>query len=440
MHRLAVVLLLLSTLLWAETQEEAYYRAMKSEEAGEVASALKAFEDAAALPGPYTEEIKEILKSYYDALGVSDSESGSLSFRMSGDAGIYGLRYDEMGSSKSEDEYGGDMYLSSTTFLDYIRGSWMHTLGFSFSGDWFLMNDNMPTLDTNDWRLSWGVEYSLVGQTLMLNAGVDVNLAEGEDVSATFYGWAHKEFFRIGKNRFGTSGWAYYDTKGPMSLAAYASWNRTSTYGFSGSAYLGFRFDADYVSDYKKFITDYQKILKEATDDICTSDDYRDECKVVVNDGWGYSVVSTPMAYCMENYGAQCFGMDENTIDSLYWEYRVDELMDSVVVPVSRYYGKWIGPNLRSKVSYKFRSSISLEAKLNLFYGFVIDGPDPEYEDIQKLVLNWGLMAYWKPNHGTVYLGLEQIYKSYSLPKYYKKIFSKGNLLTELKAGVKWEI
>lgn len=433
---------MLSTLLWAETQEEAYFRAMKAEEAGDVSSAVKAFEDAVALPGPYTAELQEILKSYYDALGVKDdSASGALSFRILGDAGFYGLRYDEFGSAKNKGEYGGDMYLSLTPFMDYSSGSWIHSLGLGLTGDWFLMNDNMPALDTNDWTLALGAEYSLVGQTVLLNAGIDLNFAEGEDVSATFYGWLQKEFYRKGKDRLGAAAWAYVDTEGPRSYALFASWNRTSTYGLNGSAYLGLRFEADYVSDYKKFLADYERKLKEEAKKICSTSDTREECTVKVNNGWGEVGMPLTVAYCMEKYGDQCPIMDENAIDSLYWEDRVDELMDSIVVPVSRYYGKWIGPTLRSKISYKFRNNISVEGKLNLFYGFVIDGPDPEYEKIQKLVGNWGLMAYWKPNSfGTVYLGLEQIYKGYSLSDYYKKIFSKGNLLTELKAGFKWEI
>lgn len=429
---------MLSTLLWAETQEEAYFRAMKAEEAGDVTSAVKAFEDAVALPGPYTAELQEILKSYYDALGVKeDSASSALSFRFLGDVGFYGLRYDEMGSAKDA-EYGGDAYLSLTPFVDYSTDNWIHSFGLGITGDWFLMNDKMPALDTNDWTLAFGAEYSLVGQTLLLNAGVDLNLAEGEDASATFYGWLQKEFYRKGKDRFGAAGWAYYDTEGPMSYALFASWNRTSTYGLSGLAYLGVRFEADYVSDYKKYLADFQSAVNDAAKNICSTGDAesKEECRT----GNGWSSTPVTVAYCMEKYGSQCPIWDEYAVDSLYWEHRIDELVDSISVPVSRYYGKWIGPTLRTRVSYKFRNNVSVEAKLNLFYGFVVDGPDKDYEEIQKFVGNWGLMAYWKPNFGTVYLGLEQIYRSYNLSKFYKGIYSKGNLLTEFKVGFKWEI
>lgn len=427
---------MLSTLLWAETQEEAYLRAMKAEEVGDVTSAVKAFEDAVALPGPYTAELQEILKSYYDALGVKDDDAtGTLSFRLLGDVGFCGLRYDEMGS-ENRGEYGGDAYLSLTPFMDYSSGSWIHSFGVGLSGDWFLLNDKMPALDTNDWTLTAGAEYSLIGQSLMLNGGVDLKFAESAGFSTTVYGWLQKEFYRTEKNRFGSAAWAYYDTEGPMSYALFASWGRTSAYGLNGSAYLGLRFEGDYVSDYKRYLADYQKKLKQMSKDICTTSDSRDECKT--GEGWTYMPIT--VAYCMETYGDQCPVWDENAMDSLYWEKRIDELMDSIVVPVTKYYGKWIGPVLRSRIFYRFRNNISVEAKFNLFYGIVIDGPDPEYEKIRKFVGNWGLMLYWKANFGSLYLGLEQIYKSYDLPNYYKTIYSKGNLLTELKAGYKWEL
>ena len=64
MRSIAVVILLLSSVLLAETQEAAYFRALKAEEAGDITLALESFEEAAALPGPYTEEIHEIVKEY----------------------------------------------------------------------------------------------------------------------------------------------------------------------------------------------------------------------------------------------------------------------------------------------------------------------------------------------------------------------------------------
>lgn len=423
MQRLAVVLLLLSSFLWAETQEEAYFRAMKAEEAGDVSAAVKAFEAAVALPGPYTEELKEILKSYYEALGVNeDGEPGSLSFRVQGEIGFNGLNYDEAKVSENVDEYGGDAFANVSAFVDYSVGDWNHSFGVNLSGDWFLMNDNMPALDTSDWTLSIGAEYLLMGKSVLINVGLDLDLAEDADPSGTVYGWGMKELYRYGKNRVGAALWAYYDFDGPLSSAVYATWNRTASYGWNGSAYLGVRFEADSIFNYKEYVSSYGKAFEKAVDE------------VLKRPG------KDPFDYCLEKYNAKCFDWSFDTIDSLYEEYVMNEAEQLVDVPLLRYYGKWIGPALRAKLSYRFKTNISVEAKLNMFYGFVVDGPDSDYERIQKFSATWGGMVYWKPDFGQFYLGLEQIYRHYDLPKYYKDVYSKSSSLTEIKAGFKWEL
>lgn len=421
MYRLAVVVvLLLSTLLWAETQEEAYYRAMKAEETGDISAAVKAFEEAVALAGPYTAELQEILQGYYEALGIKgETEKKSpFSFRFLGDVGFNGLKYNESKTREDVDEYGGDLYVSLTPFLDYVSGDYLHSFGLEVSGDWFLMNDNMPALDTSDWNLSLGAEYALVGTTMMLNVGVNLNLAEREATSFSVFGWGQKEFYRNGKNRFGAALWAYYKSSGPLSSALYATWNYSSTYGLNGSAHLGVRFEADSVLNYKKYVSDYGSsvldIVEKAYD----------------------ALYGNSMDACLQTYGEQCFFM--NT-DSLFWEKLVDEVTDTINVPVTKYYGAWIGPTLRGKLAYKFRSDVSVEAKANLFYGYVLDGPDEDYEKIQKFTGTWGGMVYWKRSFCQLYLGFEQIYRYYVLPKYYKAIYSKSSLLSQLKAGAKWE-
>ena len=227
MRRLLVVLLMLTSLLWAETQEEAYFRAMKAEESGDISAAVKAFEDAVALTGPYTAELKEILKNYYEALGIKgESGESPFGFRFIGDVGFFGLHYDESGLSNDVNEFGGDLFVSTGAFVDYTSGSKLHSLGLNLTGDWFLMNDNMPALDTNDWTLDVGLDYSLVASTYMVNLGVDLNLAERASPSVSFLGWGQKEFYRVGYDRFGGTLWFYYDTKGPLSTALYGSWNR----------------------------------------------------------------------------------------------------------------------------------------------------------------------------------------------------------------------
>lgn len=448
MRSIAVVILLLSSVLLAETQEAAYFRALKAEEAGDITLALESFEEAAALPGPYTEEIREIVKEYYKALGVSeDSADNPWSFRFLGNLGFYGLRYSEFGGVDEVTEHGGDLFLSLTPFLDYTTGDYIHSFGIGLNSDWFVANENMPALDTNDWKFSLGLEYSLVGSSILLDVGVDLNFAQGEDVSPSFFGWIEKDLFRIEKNRLGMAIWGYYDADGPLAFALYGAWHRTSTYGWNAAAYVGGRFEADSAVDYVGYLAAYEAALQEAFNEAAPYE--REPFEGGGAERWDNRGARNPMDACLETYGEECFEWEISKIDSIYWSTHsrpdsssansLDSATD-VSVAVPKYYAKWLGPTLRSRISYKFRNGLSLEARLNLFYGFVLDGPDSDYEKIRKFSGSWGGTVFWKPNSLTLYLGLEQFYKHYGLPAYYKGIYPQNTLLSEIKLGLKWEL
>ena len=448
MRSIAVVILLLSSVLLAETQEAAYFRALKAEETGDITLALESFEEAAALPGPYTEEIREIVKEYYKALGVSeDSADNPWSFRFLGNLGFYGLRFSEFGGVDEVTEHGGDLFLSLTPFLDYTTGDYIHSFGIGLNSDWFVANENMPALDTNDWKFSLGLEYSLVGSSILLDIGVDLNFAQGEDVSPSFFGWIEKDFFRKEKNRLGMAAWGYYDADGPLAFALYGAWHRTSTYGWNAAVYVGGRFEADSAVDYVGYLAAYEAALQEAFNEAAPYE--REPFEGGGAGRWDNRGARNPMDACLETYGEECFEWEISKIDSIYWSThsRPDSSsansLDSatnVSVAVPKYYTKWLGPTLRSRISYKFRNGLSLEARLNLFYGFVLDGPDSDYEKIRKFSGSWGGTVFWKPNSLTLYLGFEQFYKHYGLPAYYKGIYPQNTLLSELKAGLKWEL
>ena len=89
-----IAILLLSSRLLAESQEAVYYEAMKAEEAGEISRSIGLFEKAAEIDGPYTDEIRDILKEYYQALGMDESP---FSFRLRGDVSVHGMHYEESG-------------------------------------------------------------------------------------------------------------------------------------------------------------------------------------------------------------------------------------------------------------------------------------------------------------------------------------------------------
>ena len=448
MRSIAVVILLLSSVLLAETQEAAYFRALKAEEAGDITLALESFEEAAALPGPYTEEIREIVKEYYKALGgTEDSADDPWSFRFLGNLGFYGLRYSEFGGVDEVTEHGGDLFLSLTPFLDYTTGDYIHSFGIGFNSDWFLANENMPALDTNDWKFSLGLEYSLVGSSILLDIGVDLNFAQGEDVSPSFFGWIEKDFFRKEKNRLGMAVWGYYDADGPLAFALYGAWHRTSTYGWNAAVYVGGRFEADSAVDYVGYLAAYEAALQDAFNEAAPYE--REPFEGGGAERWDNRGARNPMDACLETYGEECFEWEISKIDSIYWSTHsrpdsssansLDSATD-VSVAVPKYYATWLGPTLRSRISYKFRNGLSLEARLNLFYGFVLDGPDSDYEKIRKFSGSWGGTVFWKPNSLTLYLGFEQFYKHYGLPAYYKGIYPQNTLLSELKAGLKWEL
>ncbi|WP_298769762.1 hypothetical protein [uncultured Fibrobacter sp.] len=110
---------------------------------------------------------------------------------------------------------------------------------------------------------------------------------------------------------------------------------------------------------------------------------------------------------------------------------------DSVSYP---YWLKWVGPSLKPSFSYRFKTEISIDAKLNLFYGFVVDGPDADYEEVQKFNASWSCSVSWMPSVLGVYLGVEQFYKAYVLPSGYTIGYPERSTYTEFKVGAKWNI
>ena len=381
MYRLfGFIILLVATALFAETQEEAYYRAMKLEEAGDIPAALEAFEDAVALPGDYTEEIQEIIREYKAALGKSDempmdssgveNDVNSWEFHVAGELGFYGMHYKATGMD--EGEIGGDLFLNVNPYVDYELGNWLHTFSAYAQGDYYMNNDKMTMLDTNDASFVLGLEYTLFGKGLLLDLGYDFNI-EGEELSSDFYAWIEKDLYRFEKQRLGVVGWAYYQTSGPMSYALYASWHRTVSEGLNGTVYVGAKLDGDSIS-----------LLHEKP----------------VN----------------------------------------DSLADVTTVEWLGAVAKWFGPVLRSRISYKFKNRITVEAKMNLSYGFAVGSTDSDYEKSKKFYGLWGATVSWKHWKMNYYLGLERSYTRYYWSGIYKRVNNESTSLNWLKLGVKWDI
>lgn len=112
---------------------------------------------------------------------------------------------------------------------------------------------------------------------------------------------------------------------------------------------------------------------------------------------------------------------------------------DSISTP---YWLKWFGPSFNPSLSFRFKTEISIDAKANLFYGYVVDGPDKQYEKVEKLSGSWAVTLSWKPCVFGVYAGVEQFYRLFfAIPKKYKYFTEpRRTFFTEFKAGVSWEI
>ena len=424
MRSLTLFLVLLASVLFAQTQQDIYRQALEAEEAGDVSKSIELFEKARDAGGEYTEEINEILSEYYEALG-GDADTSEVSFRFLGNLGFYGLHYAEYGSQNDVSENGGDLFASVSGYLDFSTGNWIHSFGVAFVSDWFVTNEDMPVLDTNDWTMAPGLEYSLVGQRLLLDIGVDFNITSEGDFNPAGYGWVEFDIARYTAQRFGVAGSIYYRKDGPATAGVFGSWHRSETQGLNGSAYLGAKYEADYLLDILGYVGSSQE-----------------DCE---RDAWGNCIDQTFPTINFEEVVAKCVA--ENG-DSLCWDPNVfqpyidaayAELDQTEDLSFDRYWSRWIGPSFQLRLSYRFKTNISIETKFDLFYAFLVDGASAEYEKMGKFSGKWGLVFNWNPNWLTLYLGAEQTYLRYVLPNSLKDYFPETCLLTSLKAGVKVE-
>lgn len=424
MRSLTLFLVLLASALFAQTQQDIYRQALEAEEAGDVSKSIELFEKARDAGGEYTEEINEILAEYYEALG-GDADTSEVSFRFLGNLGFYGLHYAEYGLADDVSENGGDLFASVSGYLDFSTGNWIHSFGVAFVSDWFVTNEDMPVLDTNDWTMAPGLEYSLVGLRLLLDIGVDFNITSEGDFNPAGYGWVEFDIARYSSQRFGVAGSIYYRKDGSATAGLFGSWHRSGNQGLNGSAYLGAKYEADYLLD----ILDYVGSSQE-------------DCE---RDAWGNCIDQTFPTINFEEVVAKCVA--ENG-DSLCWDPNVfqpyidvayAELDQTEDLSFDRYWSRWIGPSFQLRLSYVFKTKISVETKFDLFYAFLVDGASAEYEKMGKFSGKWGLVFNWNPNWLTLYLGAEQTYLRYVLPNSLKDYFPETCLLTSLKAGVKVE-
>lgn len=425
MRSLTLFLVLLASVLFAQTQQDIYRQALEAEEAGEISKSIELFEKARDVGGEYTDEINEILEAYEEALG-GDADTSEVSFRFLGNLGFYGLHYAEYGSTKDVSENGGDLFASVSGYLDFSTGNWIHSFGVAFVSDWFVTNEDMPVLDTNDWTMAPGLEYSLVGLRLLLDIGVDFNITSEGDFNPAGYGWVEFDIARYSSQRFGVAGSIYYRKDGPATAGVFGSWHRSETQGLNGSAYLGAKYEADYLLDILGYVGSSQEDCERDAWGNCVDQ----EGTGYTTNFWDQCVAENSVETCADPSN----GILQTYIDAFYAELGTPE-----DVSIDRVWSRWIGPSFQLRLSYRFKTKISVETKFDLFYAFLVDGASAEYEKMGKFSGKWGLVFNWNPNWLTLYLGAEQTYLRYVLPKSLTDYFPETCLLTSLKAGVKVE-
>lgn len=413
-----IAILLLSSRLLAESQEAVYYEAMKAEEAGEISKSIELFEKAAEIDGPYTDEIKDILKDYYQALGMNES---SWSFRLQGDVSVHGMHYEESGGYEDIKDNGAETFFSLSLSANYTAGSLIHSFALNFSGNAFL-GDTISSLDSAQWTLAPGVEYDLVGESFLVSAGADFKFNEKEWYPL-MYGWLEKSIFRFDKNKFGVALSVSDEWDRQFTASLFASWRRFSPSGFNAALFVGGRYFAENVFDYDTWV----QAFKEANPPRDTNF-YQDPNRFGNPDFSGDPRFSgNPDFNGDPNFpkDTSIFGMRGEPDDFVYPDY-------------TEYNVKWIGPYLRSQISYKFKYNFKAEISGNIFYGIVLDGPNSSYEKMSKLTGLWGPALYWSPNIMTFYIGAENVFRHYfDIPESYQGIQSESTSLWELKLGMK---
>jgi hypothetical protein len=170
--------------------------------------------------------------------------------------------------------------------------------------------------------------------------------------------------------------------------------------------------------------------------------------------GWAYYQTSGPKSLAL--YGAWHRNVNEGLNGTVYVGVKFDgdscyflrdsleidpDVRDTIIGKVFEDgVGKWFGPLFRSRISYKFKNRITVEAKMNLSYGFAVGTTDPDYSKSKKLYGLLGATVSWKHWKMNYYLGLERSYTRYYWSGIYKKVNNESTSLNWLKLGVKWDI
>ena len=238
------------------------------------------------------------------------------------------------------------------------------------------------------------------------------------------------------KQRLGAALWGYTRWGGNTSAAAYATWHRTVPVGLNGQVYAGVRYEADSLADVIGFVDKLSEDCERNEFGMCIDGGYGSMPQMP--NGWELCVAEHTEAECADNSNGLLMSYFEAAYTA-WWE-EVSQTGEQPEVKMEYRWTRWMGPTIRSKISYRFRNKIALETKLNVLYSFLVDGASSEYEKTRKFSTQWGLTFLWNPNIFTFYVGFEQLYLHYWLPKSLDGAFPDNSLVNEVKLGVKFDL
>ncbi|WP_308601999.1 hypothetical protein [uncultured Fibrobacter sp.] len=330
--------------VFADTvQDSLFEKALEAEDAGDAVQTIALLEMAREREGTHSEEIRQILSEYYDALGVSGTDVGEeRRLHFFSKMELVGIYYKEFGDSLEASEFSGEGYL--LLGVEYRRrfGGLQHTWAIRGMSNLFWHEDE-TVFDTSRWVFLPMLEYSLQGERFEVDAGAGVQFSDGNE--AVFSGTLSGKFALYSQGNFqnGLELFSFFDEngRGRVKLGAYAE-NRPAK-GFWANAVLSARFDRD------TSVNAYFWYLKPPSDFPIPGEDAGFE-----------------------------FGNGFAGADSVRERY---------------YYGsdKKLGPEIDGKIGYRFQKLFSLELWGNLFVAW-----NPEADEWKAAQEDFGGVPRWK--------------------------------------------
>lgn len=226
-------------------QDSLFEKALDAESAGDVVATITYLEEAKNYDGRYTEEIREILGEYYEALQMQPDEKSKgvhVNFLVQAETGA--LRYDEYGDSLGAHEYSGEGFLHFESEFEIRRGQISHFLLAGISGSGFLREDS-SVLDTSHWAFSPGLEYSVQGERFIASIAMGIDVFERDGVVFSLSASGERDLYSRERFRSGANGFGYWNSDGRIlaRLGAYVEYKPPT--GLWTNVSLAGRFDGD---------------------------------------------------------------------------------------------------------------------------------------------------------------------------------------------------